>query len=285
MSQPHRAVRPSQVFRDFRVLRLSRHFHRFHSPWPNSRAPLTQCANQAASPEQHGQQYGLAGGSTHRLSHHHWQRVHLPQLTGECRRKSGRLNAWRHFTHTVSPRSLGSTREGRCAGRCAWRCEWRCERRCVWKCPWTRTSTSAGWRIRTEPLSQGITQSGKRRGTRASQSVRHLLPLPWAPERHRIGSSPAAMVLPRDIQALLPGRTAVKGFAIENGRLCASRSKTRPALPSRTSKQRRIKSAAYTSSSTTQRTNVTDINPLHLGTQPSHQDAFSTPAKKEVSHG
>lgn len=277
MSQPHRAIRPPRDFRDFRVPRLSCHFHRFHSPWSNSRASLTQCAKQAASPEQHGQQYGLAGGSTHRLSHHHWQRVHLPQLTGEGRRKSGRLNAWRHFTHTVSPRSMESTREGRCV--------WRCERRCVWKCAWTRTSTSAGWRIRTEPLSQGNTQSGKRRGTRASQSVRHLLPFPWAPERHRIGSSPAAMVLPRDIQALLPGRTAVKGFAIENGRLCASRSKTRPALPSRTSKQRRIKSAAYTSSSTTQRTNVTDINPLHLGTQPSHQDAFSTPAKKEVSHG
>lgn len=193
MSQPHRAIRPPRDFRDFRVPRLSCHFHRFHSPWSNSRASLTQCAKQAASPEQHGQQYGLAGGSTHRLSHHHWQRVHLPQLTGEGRRKTGRLNAWRHFTHTVSPRSLESTREGRCV--------WRCERRCVWKCAWTRTSTSAGWRIRTEPLSQGNTQSGKRRGTRASQSVRHLLPLPWAPERHRIGSSPAAMVLPWDLKS------------------------------------------------------------------------------------
>lgn len=270
MSQPHRAVRPSQVFRDFRVFR---HFHRFHSPWPNSRASLTQCANQAACPEQHGQQYGLAGGSTHRLSQHHWQRVHLPQLTGERRRKSGRLNAWRHFTHTVLTQSLESTREG----RRVWRC--------VWKCAWTRTSTGAGRRIRTEPLTQGITQSGKRRGTHVSQSARHLPPLPWAPGRHRIGSSPAAMVVPRHIQALLPGRPTVNGFAIANDRLCATRSKTRPALLSRTSKQRGIKSAAYTSSSTTQRTNVTDINPLHLGTQPSHQDAFRTPAKKEVSHG
>lgn len=273
MSQPHRAVRPSRVFRDFRVFRLSRPFHRFHSPWPNSRASLTQCANQAASPEQHGQQYGLAGGSAHRLSQHHWQRVHMPQLTGERKRKSGRLNAWRHFIHTVSPRSLESTREG----RCVWRCAGKCAR--------TRTSTSAGRRIRTEPLSQGITPSGKRRGTQDSQSSRHLPPLPWAPGRHHIGSSPAAMVVPRDIQALLPGRTAVNGIAIANGRLCGTRSKARPALPSRTSKQREIKGAAYTSSSTTQRTNVTDINPLHLGNQPSHQDAFSATATKEVFHG